>query len=265
MTPSVLDAFVAPGGAETAALLLFRMTGVMVVAPMFSAKVIPMSAKGAITVLIVLFLLPGAMAEGGGGELGPVAIISETLVGFALGFAAGILVHAAEAAGDFMAVQTGLSGANLLDPLSDTQLPVLGQFFGLMALTVFLAVGGHGVILEALHASLVLAPLGGAILSEGARGIVELGSQLFLLGVRLAAPVIAAVTIVNASLGVLARTVPQMNVLMTAFPIQIGLGFIVIAAAIPLVGAIAVSWPADLREVSGELLLRLSPTPEGGP
>jgi len=260
----MLDTFLAPGGTAAAALLLFRVTGIVAVAPVFSARVIPLQWKAAFTALLVLLLLPAAAASGGPElQVTPAALAAELVVGFTLGFAAGILIHAAEVAGDFIAVQTGLSGANLLDPLSETQMPVLGQFLGLTAMTSFLVVGGHRVVLETLGLSVEAVTPGSGIEVEGLRTLVETGSHLFLLGLRMAAPVIAAVTIGNVALGVLARTVPQMNILMTAFPLQIGIGLLMLAATLPLVAWLVMGWPGQYRELSDELLLHLLPAPSG--
>ncbi|TVP45384.1 MAG: flagellar biosynthetic protein FliR [Gemmatimonadales bacterium] len=261
----ILDAFLSPGGTSAAALLLFRITGLLAVAPMFSARFLPLQLKAAFTVLLVMLLLPAGLAAGGADvAVTPEAMMGELVVGFTLGFAAGILVHAAEVAGDFIAVQTGLSGANLLDPLSQTQMPVLGQFMGLAALTTFLAVGGHRVVLESAALSMQVIPPGAGIHPDGILPLVETGSMLFSLGLRMAAPVIAAVTIGNVALGVLARTVPQMNVLMTAFPLQIGIGLLVLSVSIPLMGGLFTAWPTQLRELGDGLLIQMAPDP-GGP
>lgn len=256
----ILDAFLAPGGTEAAALLLFRISGVMLVAPMLSARFLPLQLKAAVTALLVLLLLPAALGAGGvDAQVNPATILGELLVGFTLGFAAGLLIYAAETAGDFIAVQTGLSGANLLDPLSETQLPVLGQLLSLMALTAFLAVGGHRVVLDSAAFSLQVVRPGSGIHPDGAMALVETGSRLFALGLQIAAPVIAAVTIGNVALGVLARTVPQMNVLMTAFPLQIGMGLLVLGITVPMLSYLVAGWPAQFQAIGDEILLRMTP------
>ncbi len=261
----ILDLFLAPGGAAAAALLVFRVTGLMAIAPMLSARFLPLQLKAAITVLLVLLLLPAAVAGGGGGgAVTPSLLVTELVIGFALGFVAGVLIHAAEVAGDFIAVQVGLSGANLLDPLSDTQMPVLGQFMGIAVLTAFLIIGGHHVVVGALADSLAHAPPGEVRLDDGVRTLVEIGSLLFQLGLRMAAPIIAAVTIGNVALGILARTVPQMNVLMTAFPLQIGVGLLVLAATFPLLGHLVAGWPAEVRSLADHLFLEWMPDVVGG-
>lgn len=259
----MVESVLAPGGTATIALLLFRVTGLMAVAPVFSARAVPLQFKAGVTVLLVLLTLPWALAQGGGSGLTAGGLASELVVGFTIGLAAGILVHAAEVAGDFVAVQTGLSGANLLDPLSETQMPVLGHFLGLVTATALVTLGGLEVIIESVVLSLEAVPPGRGIHLDGLRATVGSAGFLFVLGLRMAAPVIAAVTIGNVALGVLARTVPQFNVLMTAFPLQIGVGLLMLSATIPLLAGFVIGWPEWFQEVAGGLLLQHS-SPSSG-
>jgi flagellar biosynthetic protein FliR len=256
--PNGLDVL-SPDGAAVAALLLVRVTGIVWIAPVLSARSLPMAAKTALSVLFVLLLWPVALPHAGV-EVTTVTVLSELLIGLSLGLAASIFIAAAESAGDMLAVQMGLSGANVLDPMSHTQLPVVGQLLGLFVTAMILAVGGHVAILQTLGASLDVLPLGGSIdVDEGILAVVGLGSTLLLLGLRFAAPVIAAMMIGNAALGVLARTVPQMNLLMVAFPVQIGIGLFVLAATLPLIAAPFADWPEAYGSIAeglvGALLL----------
>lgn len=254
-----------PAGASVAALLLFRMAGLVWTAPVFSAQVVPVSVKTVITVLLMILLWPAAMVEAGAVEVGVATISSELLIGMALGLGAAVFVSAAESAGDMVAVQMGLSGANVLDPMSRTQLPVLGQLLGLFVVSMILATGGHLVIVKALAVSLEIMPSGSSIAAaEGAMEVVRLGSTLLWLGLRFAAPVVAAMMIGNVALGVMARTVPQLNVLVVAFPVQIGIGLFVLAATLPMVASGFQSWDVSYEEVAARLLGAMS-IPEASP
>jgi flagellar biosynthetic protein FliR len=194
-----------------------------------------------------------------------VTALSEILIGVTLGLGAAIFVAAAESAGDMLAVQMGLSGANVVDPMSETQLPVIGQLLGLFVTSLILASGAHLVILETLVVSVEVLPVGGPINSAaGSLEVVKLGSTLLWLGLRFAAPVVAAMMIGNAALGVMARTVPQLNVLMVAFPVQIGIGLFVLSATLPVLASSFVGWDLRYRELATGLLESLTPVP-GGP
>ncbi len=248
-----------PHGAAIAALLLLRLTGLIWVAPLFSGQAIPNTIKAAVLVLLTALMWPAAAAASAAvaPRVDAASVVTELCLGLTLGLGAAIFVAAAESAGDMLAVQMGLSGANVVDPMSRTQLPVLGHLMGLFATMLILATGGHLAILTALRGSLDVVPLGGAVdFRQGALAVVGLGTTLLSLGLQFAAPVVAAMMMSNAALGVLARTVPQLNVLMVAFPVQIGVGLFVLAATLPLI-ATAFSYLA--RAVR----LRRVPAPAG--
>jgi flagellar biosynthesis protein FliR len=132
---------------------------------------------------------------------------------------------------------------------------VLGQLASLFAITVMLTVDGHLLMMRALADSLRLLPVGGELrLQEGVYSMVTLGSTLFLLGVRFAAPVLATVLLANVALAVLTRVAPQLNVLSIAFPLQIGVGLFALAASIPAIGAFYAGWNQVYGEMIGVVL-----------
>ena len=256
-----------PHGAAIAALLLLRLTGVVWVAPLFSGQAIPNAIKVAVLVLLTALMWPAAAAAAANGtpRVDAATIVTELCLGLTLGLGAAIFVAAAESAGDMLAVQMGLSGANVVDPMTRTQLPVLGQLLGLFATMLILSTGGHLAILSALRDSLDVVPLGGPVdARQGALAVVGLGATLLSLGLRFAAPVVAAMMMSNAALGVLARTVPQLNVLMVAFPVQIGVGLFVLAATLPLVATAFGAWPDRYGSLVSQLLRAFVPVAAGG-
>jgi flagellar biosynthetic protein FliR len=242
--------------AQALLLLSTRLSGLFMVAPVFSNRAIPMQLRSALLLTFSFLLLPGAMATPGGIEqLGPGPLAMEVVMGLVLGLGAALFVAAAESTGDMLAVQMGLSGANVLDPTSGTQMPVVGQFLGLFVLAMILGTGGHLVLLETLNLSLQAFPLGGTLNIEAGvpAAVAMLGTQL-LLGLRFAAPVVAAMMIGNATLGVLAKTVPQLNVLMMAFPLQIAIGLFTLGLSLPFIAGYFSQWPDHYTElVSGVL------------
>ncbi len=252
-------------GAVVAALLAFRLTGLIWIAPVFSSRGVPSPVKASLTVLLVVVMWPAALATAPSGvRIEAPGILSELLVGLTIGMGAAIFVAAAESAGDMLAVQMGLSGANVLDPMSRTQLPVLGHFLGLFVTTLILASGGHLVILRALESSLASLPVGAPIdFTAGGFALARLGGTLLWLGLKFAAPVVAAMMIGNATLGILARTVPQLNVLVVAFPLQIGIGLFVLAATLPYVAAAFTDWGGRYRALTFGVLEHLVPGPGG--
>ena len=241
-----------PAYAPTVVLLACRIGGMMLVAPVFSAKTVPVKVRTGLLLLLTVMLAPMAYAAAtrtatAAPAVTPVTFLSESLIGFAIGFGAAVLVGAAETAGDLMSTAIGLSGASLLDPMSGAASNVLAQFGQLFAVTVLLAVNGHLVMLDALAESARALPIGSMVaMRDGVAALLSSATTLFVLGLRFAAPVIAASMIGNVALAVLTRAAPQINVLTVAFPIQIALGLVALVASVAFVGTWMTGWGTAL-------------------
>jgi flagellar biosynthetic protein FliR len=234
----------AAGSAATLVLVGTRIGAMLLVAPAFSATMVPRAVRIGLLVVLTVLLQPAALVSlRAVPALTAAAFASEALIGFAIGLGVALLVGAAETAGDVMAVQMGLSGAALLDPLDASQAPALGTFTRLFATTLLLSLNFHMVMLGALADSTTRFPVGAPVsLSGGAFAVLQLGGTLFVLGVRFAAPVIAAVLIANVALAVLGRAAPQLNVLTVAFPLQITIGLFALLAALPAMARFFEGW-----------------------
>jgi flagellar biosynthetic protein FliR len=237
----------APGAAATLVLLACRVGGMLLVAPVFSAKTLPMQLRTGVLLLLTVLLAPAAhaavMRTGAPPEITPTNFVTEMLIGFAIGFGAAVLVGAMETAGDLASTAIGLSGASLLDPLNGASSSLLAQLGQMFAVTVLLAVNGHLVMLDALAESTRALPVGGGInLQSGLHALLAQGTTLFVLGLRFAAPVIAASMIGNVSLAVLSRVAPSLNVLNIAFPLQIAFGLLAVVASLTFVATWMTGW-----------------------
>jgi flagellar biosynthesis protein FliR len=236
----------APGSTTALVLLALRIGGLVLIAPVFAAKPIPAPLKAGLIVLLTVLLQPAARLHASpNAAITFESAFSETMVGFAIGLGAALIVGAAEAAGELIAIQIGLSGAAILDPLSGQQSPALGQFCSLFAIALLLSLDMHLVMIDALATSARVIPLGQRMdMTAGARAMVGSMSQLFALGLRFAAPVIAVVLVANVALAILTRAAPQLNILTVAFPIQIGAGLVAFAATIPVMALFFNGWQA---------------------
>ena len=237
----------ASGGPTVLALFGARVSGVVMVAPVFSARPVPAKVKSGLIVLLTMLMVPMAQAQiVSPPALTPVAILGEALVGFAIGLGAAILVGAAESAGELLSIQIGLSGSAIVDPLSLQQSTALGQFVHLFAIVLVLSLDGHLVMLDSLAVSAERIPVGASLdLAAGARGMASLGGTLFALGLQFAAPVIAVVLIANVALAVLSRAAPQLQILQLAFPIQIMIGLGTLVATLPFIATWFLGWEAS--------------------
>ena len=238
----MLDLF-APGSPQTLVLLAARIGGLVMIAPVFSTKNVPVAVKTCIVVLLTALLQPAAFGQMTSiPSITPETFLGETLVGFGLGLGAALLVGAASVAGDLMGMQIGLSGASILDPINNSSENVLGVFGNLFAITLLLAVDAHLVMIDAVVKSVGVIPIGTGLHSEGLRAMVKSASVLFGLGLQFAAPVIATVLVANTALAILGRAAPSLNILSVAFPIQIGIGLLALGASIPFIGAFYHGW-----------------------
>jgi flagellar biosynthetic protein FliR len=236
-----------PGPAAAFALFATRLGGVVLLAPVYSARTVPVAVRTAIVVIVTAAMAPALVGQSTV-AVTPVTFASELLVGFAIGFAAALMVGAAEVAGDVLALQGGLSGAGTLDPLTGIQSQALGDFLKMVVVTLLLVAGGHILMLEALADSIVALPPGQPVAaSDGLLTMARLGGTLFTTGIQLAAPVMAAVFVGNLAMGVLARTAPQIQVFMLAYPLQIVISIAVLMLSLPLLGVTMNGWSTQYR------------------
>jgi flagellar biosynthesis protein FliR len=232
------------GGAATFILLAMRIGGLVLIAPVFSSKQVPMKLRTAIIVIFSVVLIPVARAHAHvAPQLTPLTFLSETVIGFGLGLGTAIVIGAASAAGDMMSVQMGLAGASVLDPMTQIQVPVLGQFMTAFVTLLLFSSGGHLLMLQGLGASLVDMPVGSIPdISAGALVMAKLGGQLLSLGVMFAAPVMASTMLANVALAILTRAAPQLQIITVAFPLQIMTGLFTLAAALSLTAVWFTGW-----------------------
>ncbi|MGZ8469637.1 MAG: flagellar biosynthetic protein FliR [Gemmatirosa sp.] len=259
-----MDLF-APGAASVAVLLALRVGGLLLIAPFFSGKTIPAAIRTALLVVLAILLAPAAYAavQGAGDParvaITPATFLGETLIGFSLGLGAALLVGAVETAGDLMTTTIGLSGASLFDPLNGAQSTVIAQLCQMFAVTVLLALDGHLVMLDALAESLHAIPVGTSVnVREGLAALVANGAHLFVLGLRFAAPVIAASLIGNVALGLLTRVAPQLNILTIAFPLQIVVGLSATVATLAFIATWMTGWTGHYAGALETVFARLA-------
>ncbi|MGI9951202.1 flagellar biosynthetic protein FliR [Moorellaceae bacterium AZ2] len=227
--------------AEAFFLVLVRLTTFMLVAPFFSIRNVPALTKAGLGALLAFLLFPTLSAAGQNNEIWrtpliyALAVTNEALAGLALGYIANLLFAAVRVAGEILDLHMGLAMANLLDPQNAAPSTLLGQFFALLGLLLFLGVDGHHTLLLALRESFRLLPLGGVPFQEVlVENVVGLWSSMFLWALRLVLPVVVVLLVADISLSLVARTVPQLNVFILSFPLKVGLGLLTLIAVLPL-------------------------------
>lgn len=231
-------------------LVLLRIAGFMAFALFFGSLNVPTLFKAALSVAVTLLVFPSVLRRGaalpqGGGELVTFAAL-ETLVGVVLGFVSSMVLIGIQLGAHVIGNKMGFSMANVIDPFTEAEVMLIEEFEFFLAVFVFLLVGGHQLLVSALVRSFDVVPVGGARLPDALW--LELSRQfggIFSLAIQTAAPVAGSMFLVTLGLGFLSRVVPQMNVMMLAFPVQIGAGVILLVVFMPVL--VAQIWGAQLR------------------
>ncbi|MBN2333716.1 MAG: flagellar biosynthetic protein FliR [Deltaproteobacteria bacterium] len=225
---------------ELFVLIVFRVAGMIFMVPIFNDQAIPALLKTGISLLLAIVLFPFLRQTSftplfaGGLVMVLLQIIRELAIGVTVGFLAAMLLAAVQTAGQLMGFQMGFSIVNVIDPVSSVQVSIIAQFQYLIALLVFLSLGAHRWFIKAMNDSFQLIPLGGFTLSDELLAmLMTYAANIFIVAIKLGAPLMVALLLCNVILGVLARTVPQMNIFIVGYPLQIGLGLLVLAFSTP--------------------------------
>jgi flagellar biosynthetic protein FliR len=224
---------------EAFLLALLRTGGFLAAAPALNHKAVPIRVRIGLSVVIAFALVPqvAGQMQGAPLHLSGLALIAfrEILTGVVIGFGFSLLFTGLQAAGELIGLQVGFALANIYDYATERQVGVLGQLELVLGLLLFFAIDGHHLMLRAFFDSYNVVGIAGLHLNaEGLDLILRLSSVIFIIAIKAAAPVMVAVFLTEIALGILARTVPQMNVFIIGFPLKIGIGLFMMATALPL-------------------------------
>jgi flagellar biosynthesis protein FliR len=230
-------------------LVMIRISGVMVFAPVFSSQAIQARIKVVFCVAVAFLLAPTVSALPlAHASLGILPILGELGVGLIFGLCLSLLNEMLTFAGQVLGVQFSFSLVNLLDPNSQVQTPLMGQMMSLFGTMVLLAAGLHRVLLEALMRSFAEAPLG-TVLVNAQTGVALSAAVagVFLAALELSAPVIAATLLVEVAISLMGRLSPQLPVMQLTVPAKTMVGYLM------LIGSLAV-WPRFIEMRFSRLL-----------
>jgi flagellar biosynthetic protein FliR len=225
-------------------LVLLRTASLFMVAPIFSAKSIPSLLRVGMAVPVAMTAYMGAGAPSFAAGINPIHLIPtavvETLIGLGTGLAARFFVEAATAAGGAIAMSMGLSFGSMIDPINGTHSNAFGDLLAILAMATALAIGVHREIIGWLCHSVIEYPPGTPFdLSHLAVRVVADATASIALSVRLAYPVLAAVTLGHLSLGLLGRVSPQMNLSNIGFTVAILAGGMACYMVAPMAATLA--------------------------
>ena len=227
--------------------------------PIFDSRGIPFTFKMALAfatgiVLFPILKLDVVPLASGLFTLG-ISVAGEIFIGLAIGFSVKLIFAGIQLAGQLAGYQMGLAIANVMDPSTSEQVPLLAQFNNLIGLLVFLSINAHYWFIKALTESYrLLPPLQVHFDSSLMEHLIQLSGNLFVIALQVGAPVIAAMLLTSVAFGLVARTVPQMNVFIVAMPLKIGVGLLFIGFSLPYFSAFLQNIFSDLGQ---DLILML--------
>lgn len=201
-------------------------------APLWGHSSVPNQAKIGLAFLITLVIAPvlppmpdvPLVSWAGFGIL-----VEQMLIGIAIGLVMHVVFAVVQAAGEFIGLQMGLAFASFFDTGSGTNTMILSRIFFMVTLLMFLALGGHLMVLEALVSSFYGLPIGiGAFNPAAFEMMVRYGGTIFVAGMSLALPLVGSLLIINLAMGILNRSAPQLTVFNIGFPTSLTVGLVLL-------------------------------------
>jgi len=236
-------------------MVLTRISAFFLTLPVFGWKSIPVRIKVALTVLVAIFFSMITPVPFEARQVSVVEAIlllaNEATYGLALGLIATFLFVTVRFSGRIIERQMGLAMAQILDPLTGENTQPLGALLEMIFIVLFLSANGHHLFLLIISRSYETFPAGSIpTIPVLAGGIVSAGSTMLMAGLKLAAPILAAFLVLMVVLAILARMVPEMNILFISFPLSVGLGLLIAGIFLPLINA----FMGEFAEWMGKLL-----------
>lgn len=216
-------------------LIFVRVTSFFVMMPLFSYRTIPTVHKLGmgffLSWLMFYAIQPPAMEING---IYFLFVIKEAFVGLLIGFTAYLILSAIQIAGGLIDFQMGFSIANVIDPQTGAQSPLMGQYLYMFGLLLLLSFNGHHLLIDGIYNSYHFIPIDQPWLPLGHSNVVEYMvksfSSMFLAAFQMSLPVVGSLFLVDVALGIVARTVPQLNIFVVGMPVKVIVSFIVLIA-----------------------------------
>ena len=218
-------------------LVIARPGMLIAAAPVFGGHFAPAHIRIGLAIILSFILMPIVQVPAVGTLTGIVMVIARELgIGFAMALGIRALISGAELGGHLAGSQLMLSYGSVIDPQGGVRSTVLATLYGNLTLLTFFAINGHHAMLRALGASYAAIPIGsGGIDASIVTSVMRLLGVVFTFGLRLAAPVIIVMLVVEIAVGVVSKTAPAINLMVVGTPIRLIVGLITVAAMIPLI------------------------------
>jgi len=218
-------------------LVLTRLSGMMLTAPLLSTYPIPAPIKACLIGLTAFLMFPlvakvSPIANMPTDMIGlSVLVLREVIIGSIIGFCMNLIFVSIQVAGQMISIEMGLAMSELLDPVTRQQTPVMGQFYLFMAMIAFLYINGDHYLFTSVLESYNSIPIETNFVIQAAlvEKILYFSSQIFVIAFSIIIPVYAILFVMSVLLGFTSKMMPQMNIFMLAIPIKIYFGIILMS------------------------------------
>jgi flagellar biosynthetic protein FliR len=223
---------------EVFMLILIRVSSLFIASPLFGRRNLPTLFKVGFSFLVALILVNVINTT----NIIPldsmyditVAAMKEFLIGLMIGYVSFLIFSSIYLAGQLIDTQVGFGIASVIDPTTNIQVPVTANFYYILAMIVFLLANGHHMLIEGVVKSYSILPIGTLVFNPVMiTEFIKILGLIFIIGFKISAPVIAAILVCDVTLGILSKTMPQMNIFFVGMPLKIGLGLVVMIITIP--------------------------------
>lgn len=212
----------------------------VMIAPVFGARGVPALVKLGLAGGLSVVLYPLVVASSPQipeGILAVTAIVlKEVLIGLVLGFVINLITSVMQGAGQLLDFQMGFIMGNTVDPIHGMQSPMMGNFLMVVATMLLLAIDAHHYIIAAMAKSYGYIPINTAAITTGAAFYIEITARVIALSLQVAMPIYGALFLANIGVGLLSKTVPQLNMFSVIFPVKIIFGLVLLFLVVPFLG-----------------------------
>ena len=249
-------------------LTVMRVSIVLFMMPVFSSDRIPMQVKAAASLVLTLGIWPHVTLNAAHMPIHPFSvalyIADELLLGLILGMSVNFLFMGIQAGGELLGFQMGFTMIHFVDPLTGNQTGFTAFFLWMVSILTFLCLDGHLYMIHGFIMTFKLIPPGGLVLGELIfRQVIELSTQLFILALHIAAPVMVALFLVELTLALVSRTSPQMHIMEVGFPAKIATGFFFLGLLLTIMGGHIETFIVSMPDLFKNLLHTVSPLFQG--
>ena len=220
-------------------LVLTRTSGIFFISPFLGSMNIAYRIRAVVAVMVALILFPVVLKEyviqaPATISMFAFTVAKELFIGWLIGLVGYIVLTAVNMAGKIMDMQVGFAVVNMMDPTTQQQTGLIGTFLYNLTILYFVVTNGHHVILSALTESFRIIPLNSMVWNTSLPELItDLTSGIWLNGMKIAMPITFAILLTNVGMGILARTMPQMNIFVVGIPMHLMIGTTMLSMILP--------------------------------